>query len=87
MIARVSSLLLLFCVGLPAPFMTSYADERDPTEVKEVFGTAVAPAAADATNIAFDVTPNELVSAIITDVGVLEAPFEESIAAALRQGD
>lgn len=54
-------------------------EERDPSEVKEVFGTQVAPEGADAANFAFDVTPNELISAIITDAGVLYAPYEESI--------
>lgn len=58
-------------------------EERDPLEVKEVFGTAVTPHEADAANIAFDVTPNDLISAIITDVGVLRAPYERSIAKAL----
>ncbi len=58
-------------------------EERDPTEVKEVFGTVVAPEEADAANIAFDVTPNELIAAIITDVGVLRTPYVESIRRAL----
>lgn len=61
-------------------------EERDPAEVKEVFGTQVTPAEADAANFAFDVTPNDLITAIITDVGVLEAPYEASIAGALVQG-
>ena len=58
-------------------------EERDPEEVKEVFGTAVTPAESEAANFAFDVTPNELITAIVTDVGVLEAPYEGSIARAL----
>lgn len=60
-------------------------EERDPTEVKEVFGTQVTPAEADAANYAFDVTPNELITAIITDVGVLKAPYDESIRQALTE--
>jgi methylthioribose-1-phosphate isomerase len=36
-----------------------------------------------AQNFAFDVTPNELVAAIITEVGVLKAPYVESIREAL----
>ena len=36
-----------------------------------------------ALNFAFDVTPNELVGAIVTEGGVLEPPYEQSIAAAL----
>jgi len=61
-------------------------EERDPMEVKEVFGTEVTPSEADAANFAFDVTPNELISAIITDVGALRSPYEESIAIALGRG-
>jgi methylthioribose-1-phosphate isomerase len=34
-----------------------------------------------ALNLAFDVTPAELVTAIVTEAGVLEAPYEEAIAA------
>lgn len=62
-------------------------EERDPMEVKEVFGTEVAPSEADAANFAFDVTPNELISAIITDVGALRTPYKESIAAALGEDE
>ncbi len=58
-------------------------EERDPAEVKEVFGTEVAPSAAEAANFAFDVTPHALITAIITDVGVLRAPYQASIEAAL----
>ena len=62
-------------------------EERDGGEVTDVFGARVAPADAPAANFAFDVTPNELVTAIITDEGVLRAPYIESIAAAFeRQG-
>ena len=56
-------------------------EQRSPDEVREVFGTAITPADAPAFNYAFDVTPAELVTAIITDRGVLEAPYRESIAA------
>ena len=49
-------------------------EERDPSEVRP--GTP-------ALNYAFDVTPHELVSSIVTEVGVLEPPYEESIARAL----
>ena len=60
-------------------------EERDPAEVKTVFEATVAPEATEAINFAFDVTPNELVTAIITDVGVLRAPFAESIARAFSE--
>jgi methylthioribose-1-phosphate isomerase len=47
-------------------------EERDAAEV--------APGL-PALNFAFDVTPAELVTAIVTEAGVLEAPYEEAIAA------
>ena len=46
---------------------------------------AVAPNGAAALNIAFDVTPAELVTAIFTEAGVLEPPYEESIAGVLSR--
>ncbi len=54
-------------------------EERDPAEV----AGAAAPDGAEAFNPAFDVTPAELVHAIFTEAGVLEAPYEQSIARAL----
>lgn len=58
-------------------------EERDAEEVRRVLGTAIAPDAADATNFAFDVTPAELITAILTDRGVLEPPYTDSISRAL----
>ena len=49
-------------------------EERDPGEVV---------AGGEAFNPAFDVTPAELVTAIVTEAGVLEAPYPDSIARAL----
>jgi methylthioribose-1-phosphate isomerase len=60
-------------------------EEREAIEVVEVFSTRVAPDETEALNIAFDVTPNDLVSAIITEQGVLEAPYEKTIAAAFER--
>jgi methylthioribose-1-phosphate isomerase len=54
-------------------------EERAATEVTHVFGVDVAPDGAAAANFAFDVTPAELIAAIITDVGVLEPPFGPAI--------
>jgi methylthioribose-1-phosphate isomerase len=48
-------------------------EERDPAEL-----TARSPAR----NPAFDITPNELLSAIVTEHGVHRAPYAESLAAA-----
>ena len=49
-------------------------EERDPGEVV---------AGGDAFNPAFDVTPAELVTAIVTEAGVLKPPYAESIAEAV----
>jgi len=59
-------------------------EERDPAEVLAFAGSRAA-LGAEAINLAFDVTPNDLVSAIITEVGVLRPPFNRSLAAAKAQ--
>jgi methylthioribose-1-phosphate isomerase len=58
-------------------------EERAGDEVTSVFGVRVAPAGTEAMNMAFDVTPHELVTSIITEHGVLEPPYEEAIARAV----
>ena len=45
-----------------------------------------APASVPTWNPAFDVTPAELITGIITEVGVLHPPFDESIRAAFANG-
>jgi methylthioribose-1-phosphate isomerase len=59
-------------------------EERRAEEVTEVFGTRVAPGDTPALNFAFDVTPADLITAIVTEAGVLEPPYERSIAAAFE---
>jgi methylthioribose-1-phosphate isomerase len=54
-------------------------ERRNAEEVTEVFGTRIAPLATEAVNFAFDVTPHDLITAIVTEVGVLEPPFDRSI--------
>jgi methylthioribose-1-phosphate isomerase len=56
---------------------------RDSDEVTRFHGVEVSPAAAEAQNFAFDVTPHELIAGIITEVGVLEPPYVDSIRDAL----
>jgi methylthioribose-1-phosphate isomerase len=60
-------------------------EERDADELRRVFEAEISPADAPAANFAFDVTPNELIAAIITDVGVLRPPYTESIARAFAE--
>ncbi len=50
-------------------------EERDPGEVKYMTGQMIMPRDVDVYNYAFDVTPHELISAIITEKGVF-APKE-----------
>ncbi|MGD9934929.1 MAG: S-methyl-5-thioribose-1-phosphate isomerase [Dehalococcoidia bacterium] len=54
---------------------------RDGREVGGFGGQRWAPNGLDAYNPAFDVTPAELVSAIVTDRGIARAPFESSLGA------
>lgn len=56
-------------------------EQRDSAEVTEIGGRIMAPATVLVENPAFDVTPNRLVSAIITEAGVARAPFVESLQA------
>jgi len=60
-------------------------EQRDMLEVHEIRGSRLTPAGVSALNPAFDVTPNHLITAIITEVGVLRAPFKDSIADALSR--
>ncbi len=60
-------------------------EERDPAEVLGCAGRPVAPEGSSAKNLAFDVTPHELVTALITEVGVLRPPFERAIQEALAR--
>jgi methylthioribose-1-phosphate isomerase len=63
-------------------------EERDPQEVLaiEVQGARVVPQGAKARNPAFDVTPHRLITAIITENGVVYPPFERNLLIAVRRG-
>lgn len=71
-----------------APYSTLDADTlagdgipielRDPLEVTEGFGRRTAPEGVDVWSPAFDVTPAELIAAIITEKGVHRAPYDFS---------
>ncbi|GHS97049.1 methylthioribose-1-phosphate isomerase [Synergistales bacterium] len=50
-------------------------EERDASEVLSFMGVASAPSGVKALNPAFDVTPNALISAIITEKGVIRPPY------------
>jgi methylthioribose-1-phosphate isomerase len=57
-------------------------EERPAAEVLEVLGRRIAPEGTAARNPAFDITPAELISSIVTEEGMLEAPFGPALAAA-----
>lgn len=54
-------------------------EERPAEEITEGFGKRTAPQGVKVYNPAFDITPNEYVTAIITEKGVVQAPYEESL--------
>jgi methylthioribose-1-phosphate isomerase len=56
-------------------------ENRSEMEVLAYGGTRVAPEGAHAWNPAFDVTPAELIDAIVTEKGVVERPTREKMAA------
>jgi len=54
-------------------------EERDIREVTHVQDIQLAPEGISVNNYAFDVTPNEFVTAIITEKGVARAPYQKSL--------
>ena len=54
-------------------------EERDEREVTHVKDIQLAPEGINVSNYAFDVTPNEFVTAIITEKGVARAPYTDSL--------
>jgi methylthioribose-1-phosphate isomerase len=54
-------------------------EERDAREVTHVRDQQLAPSNISVHNPAFDVTPNDLISAIITDKGIARPPYAESL--------
>jgi methylthioribose-1-phosphate isomerase len=76
--APVSTLDLSLPSGAEIPI-----EERNAEEVRAFGGTTVAPELGEAfsvANPAFDVTPAELVSAIITERGIARPPYTQSLA-------
>lgn len=62
-------------------------EERSPKEITEFAGKQITPKGVEVFNPAFDVTPAELVTAIITERGVAYPPFSESLARLKRGGE
>lgn len=62
-------------------------EERKPDEVLEFRGVRVAPNGTDARNPAFDVTPADLISGIVTEEGVVRMPFVVGLRDAVGRAD
>ncbi len=61
-------------------------EQRSSLELTEFAGRPITPRGIKVFNPAFDVTPADLVSAIITERGVARAPYKDSLAALRRGG-
>ncbi len=72
--APVTTLDLTIADGSEIPI-----EQRDPAEVTTFGGLRIVPEGVPAFNPAFDVTPHDFVTAIITDHGVARSPFEETL--------
>ena len=54
-------------------------EERSPDELRAWKGILIAPPDVNAYNPAFDITPNELITAIITEKGIITPPYKDKI--------
>lgn len=54
-------------------------EERDASEITQIGGVAIAPAGVKVANPSFDVTPSHLIKGIITERGILRAPYARAI--------
>jgi methylthioribose-1-phosphate isomerase len=54
-------------------------EERSGDEVRTILGKQIAPMNVKVYNPAFDVTPNELITAIVTEQGIFRAPYKKSL--------
>ena len=54
-------------------------EERAPAEITQVQGQQITPAGTPVFNPAFDITPAEYVSAIVTEKGIVYPPYKENL--------
>jgi methylthioribose-1-phosphate isomerase len=54
-------------------------EERNPDEMTHLGGVRTAPEGVNVWNPAFDVTPNGLIAAIVTEAGVFRPPFADAV--------
>jgi methylthioribose-1-phosphate isomerase len=62
-------------------------ERRNPEEVTQSRGLSIAPAGVWAINPAFDVTPADLITGIVTDRGVVTPPYPAGLRRILRDAD
>ncbi|MDH5781597.1 MAG: S-methyl-5-thioribose-1-phosphate isomerase [Dehalococcoidia bacterium] len=54
-------------------------EERDPDEVTHIQGAPIAPKGINVANPAFDVTPHNYITLIITERGIIKEPYQEKL--------
>ena len=79
--APISSIDLSLASGAAIPI-----EQRGAEEISRGLGRQITPEAVEVYNPAFDVTPAELVTAIITERGVIRPPYREGLARVVRRG-
>jgi methylthioribose-1-phosphate isomerase len=60
-------------------------EQRDPDEVRKVNDTLITLPDANVVNYAFDVTPHELITAVVTEVGIVRPPYREHFESIFEQ--
>ncbi len=60
-------------------------EQRNAREVTHIKGIRIAPEGIGVKNPAFDVTPNGLVSAIITEKGIVKSPYKKGLKSLFKQ--
>ncbi len=61
-------------------------EQRHPDEVRRVGSHLIAPENFPVYNPAFDVTPGSMITAIVTDQGILRPPYEAAITTLMARG-
>ncbi len=61
-------------------------EQRNPLEVETVKGRRIAPKGVKVFNPAFDITPPELVTALVTDRGIIYPPYSKGLLEAHQKG-
>ncbi len=56
-------------------------EQRKSEEVTAIQGVEIAPEGSNSANPAFDITPNQYITAIVTERGIMRAPYKESLRA------